>query len=235
MIDHSRIGQRAPERNSLGDILQRVRISHVYHALTGVKPRITGTDTCRGPAIWRGGDGDNVSMDDDRGIWHDFGNDSGGGILDLIVQVRGGSRADALRWLADFAGVRLDDRPLSVEERAKWARERADLECILPTAQFWRRAVVNLTEELLSTLKLALSDPSAGPILPGEIARVHHLLQTLQGLDGAALMTDYQWWAEHHPGLTAALVRAAQTRERAERRALLRYLRVRSAPWGDAA
>jgi len=33
----------------------------------------------------------------------------GGGILDLIQQVRGGSRGEALRWLADMRGFTLDD------------------------------------------------------------------------------------------------------------------------------
>jgi hypothetical protein len=234
LTNTSILREGVPERKyAPGDILSRVKISQVYKALTGIEPRRTGLDTRRGPATWRGGDGHNVAMDDSRGVWHDFRDDSGGGVLDLIVRVRGGSRSDALRWLADFVGVHLTDYPLPPADRARRAQDRAELERTLPTAQHWRRAAVEITEELLSALKAALSDRSMEPIIPGEIASVHHFLQSLQGLDGASLMAQYQWWAEHHPGLTAALVRAAQTRERAERRALLRYLRVRSAPWSN--
>jgi len=221
-----------PVRKYARDILARVKISQVYKSLTGIEPRRTGLDTCRGPAVWRGGDGRNVSMDDSRGIWHDFRDDTGGGVLDLIVQVRGGSRADALRWLADFASIPLDESPLSTEERARWARERAHLEGTLPTAQYWQRAAVSLTEGLLETLKSALWIPSVDTIQPGEIADVSHLLLSLQRMDGAALVTEYQWWSETYPGMTAAMVSAARSFEHAERRALMRYLALISAPRG---
>jgi hypothetical protein len=222
-------------KHAPGDILSRVRISRVYKALTGIEPRRTGPDTCRGPAVWRGGDGQNVSMDDDRGIWHDFGDDSGGGVLDLIVQVHGGSRADALRWLAAFAGVALDDEPPSVEERARWARERVDLERFLPIARYWRRAAVNLTQELLLALKAELWAPSGvATIQPGEIASISHLLLSLQSMDGAALVAEYQWWADRYPGMTAAMVRAARAWEQADWRALVTYLGLTSASSGGA-
>jgi hypothetical protein len=58
--------------------------------------------------MWRGGDGFNVSLNDTRSVWHDFTTDEGGGVLDLVARIRGGDRQDALRWLAAFAGIRLD-------------------------------------------------------------------------------------------------------------------------------
>lgn len=56
-------------------------------------------------------------------------------MIDLVVRVRGGSRPDALRWLADLAGIPLDNRPLSASERARWAAERRAIEKDLPAAE----------------------------------------------------------------------------------------------------
>jgi hypothetical protein len=74
--------------------------------------------------VWRDGDGLNVSLDDNRRVWHDFVTDEGGGVLDLIVQIRGGSRQEALRWLADFAGM-IIDHPLTRVERERYRRQSA--------------------------------------------------------------------------------------------------------------
>jgi hypothetical protein len=78
-------------QNSAAEITSTVPISAVYTAITGITPRRTGRYT------WRtnrpGGDSpDRISGDDSRGIWHDFVDDSGGGVLDLIVQFRGVAR-----------------------------------------------------------------------------------------------------------------------------------------------
>src|SRR5207247_569616 len=102
----------------------------------------TGRDTARMPASWRGGDGLNVSLDDSRGVWHDFAANEGGGVLDLIVRVRSCSRVDALRWVADLVGVPVDDSPLSLQQRQAWAADRRDV----PAARLWRRAAVCMLE-----------------------------------------------------------------------------------------
>jgi hypothetical protein len=201
------------------EILEHVRISDVYRELGG--PELRGM---RGPAFWRDGDGLNVSLEDSRGVWHDFATDEGGGILDLVVRVRGGSRQDALRWCADLAGVPMDDTPLSAADRARWAAERRELERNLPTAQYWQRAAVALTEELLNSLKLALFNP--GQPQPGvdEIFEVENRLTSLRRKDGAALVEEYRLWAKQRPGLTAGLVRVAKQREREQLRALEIYV-----------
>src|ERR1017187_7791338 len=109
-------------RTTGSEIIARVRLSAVWAALGGGELRHG-----RGQAFWREGDGYNVSLRDDRNVWHDKRDDIGGGVLDLVVRVRGGNRADALRWCADLAGVALEDRPLSAEDRARWAAERRQL------------------------------------------------------------------------------------------------------------
>jgi hypothetical protein len=171
-------------------------------------------------------DESNVSLDDSRGLWHDFVTNEGGGVLDVIVRVRGGSRADALRWAADLAGVQLKDTPLSPRERERWAAERREIERNLPTARLWRRAAISLTEDLLAVLKAALFDRSLPQPEIGEIGRLEALLGSLGRADGATLVEEYRWWVTHCPGMTAAMVRSVKAGERAERQAVLAYLRL---------
>src|ERR1039458_1865723 len=185
------------------DVLGWVKISEVYQALGG--PELRGM---RGPAFWRDGDGLNGSMDDSRGIWHDFTTGDGGGVLDLVVKVRGGNRADALRWAADLAGVPLDDKPLSAEGCARWAAERRELERDLPMAGLWLRAAIDLAEELLDVLKAVFFTGPSDRIDFDGIRDTTRLLSTLQRIDGAALVAEYGWWRERYPGMTAAMVHA---------------------------
>jgi hypothetical protein len=164
-------------------------------------------------------------LNDSRGVWHDFATNEGGGILALVIRVRGGGRADALRWVADLAGVPLDDMPICAEDRARWAVERRDIERTLLTALYWRRAAVCIAEELLESLKGALFNLALPQPDVGEIASVENLLGSLRRVDGGALVREYRLWLERFPGHTAALVHVARQREAAERRALMEYLK----------
>jgi hypothetical protein len=212
--------------NTASGVIGAVRISEVYTALAGGKPRQCGAGKFRARAEWRGGDGLSISLDDDRGVWFDFVTGEGGGVLDLVQLVRGGTRQEALRWVADLAGLPLADNQLSPTDRAEWIKKRQDLERDLPDARRWQRASVNMTEDLLTTLKAALFDPTLPQPDTFEIYDVEQMLARLRRLDGAELVTDYRWWVEHYPGMTAASVRAARERERTERRILLEYLRA---------
>jgi hypothetical protein len=145
---------RIPRRNPTArapEIVASVKISHVYRALDGREPRRTGSGTWRAPAVWRSGEGFNVSMDDSGGVWHDLATNEGGGVLDLVTRIRGGSRQGALRWLAGFAQVPLSDSP-SGAERSEWAKERCRIELELPRARFWRRAAIALSEQVIDSL-----------------------------------------------------------------------------------
>jgi hypothetical protein len=201
------------------DIISQVRISAVWAALGGGELRHG-----RGVAFWRkGADGYNVSLDDAKGTWYDHAAGAGGGVLALIEKARGSSRADALRWCADLAGVPMEDRPLSAEDRARWAAEQRAIERDLPAALYWRRGAVLLGQKTLVELKAALFDPIAPQPEPGEIYRLTQQVARWQRMDGAALVAEYGWWREHSPDLTAGMVHAARLRERAEARALLEY------------
>ena len=79
--------------------------------------------------------------DDDRGVWYDHAHGKGGGILDLIQTVLGcDRRGDAVRWLADHLGVSLDnDRPLTREEKRRYAQRRGRAESQAQNLTEWRR------------------------------------------------------------------------------------------------
>jgi hypothetical protein len=158
-------------------------------------------------------------------VWRDFVSGEGGGILDLVVSIRGGTRADALRWCADFAGVPMNDAPLSPHKREQWAAERREFARDLPKARHWRRAAVALTEELLCVLKSQFFDPTAEERpSSSELQHLTAMLASLKRMGDAALVPEYRTWLEREPQLTADMVHAARLRERAEVRALLRYL-----------
>jgi hypothetical protein len=70
-----------------------------------------------------------------------------------------GSYLRPLRWLADYAGVPLDNRLLSATERADWARQQRLIKRELPRARLWQRAALALGDQVLDTLKAALADP----------------------------------------------------------------------------
>jgi hypothetical protein len=215
-----------PDTRKCQEILSRLKISQVYEELTGTQLRRTSSGTWRGRAVWRDGDGLNVSGDDRRGVWHDFVTDEGGGILDLIVRVRGGSRAEALRWSADLAGIEIGSEARSRVSRSKLARQRRELERRLQNAHQWRRAAVAMGEALLDVLKSTLIDPSVGSVHPNEIINAERLLGRLRRLDGWDLVEEYAWWTRNCPRLTGCMVQAAQTREIAERVALEAFLNI---------
>jgi hypothetical protein len=218
------INHLGPQSNAARDVLVCVKISGVYHMLTGITPRRCGADRYRAVATWHGGDGYSVALDDSCGVWHDKVPDEGGGILGLVVRVRGGTRAEALRWVADLAGIQLDDKPLSAEARARWAAERRELDRDLPDARLWHRAAISLAEELLDVMKRVFFTGPSDRIDFAGIRNTTNLLSRLQRIDGAELVSELHSWMESHPGLTSAMVQSSRTREAAERSALVAYL-----------
>src|ERR1035441_9268954 len=92
-------------KSQVSDILAAVKISTVYSALTGKRPRRSGANRYRGQAIWRGGENLSVAIDDSKLTWFDHAAAEGGGVLDLVGRVRGGDRKESLRWLSELAGV----------------------------------------------------------------------------------------------------------------------------------
>jgi len=77
------------------NIKSHIKISQ-YLTDQGVK--VVGN---RAVAEWRDGKRMSVSIDDAKGLWHDFTNDDGGDIIALCIKVEGGSFISACRELGD--------------------------------------------------------------------------------------------------------------------------------------
>ena len=120
------------------DLIDGASILSVWNALGGGELRHG-----RGRAWWRDGDGYNVSLEESKGTWYDHAHGQGGGILDLIQTVLGSDRRNAVRWLADDRGVNLDnDRPLTREEKRRYAQRRSHAESKAQDLTGWRRDIL---------------------------------------------------------------------------------------------
>ncbi len=202
-----------PGSRSAADVALAVPISEVWRMLSGGPIRHG-----RGRAFWRNGDGWNVSLVDERGVWHDHRDHVGGGVLDLIAHVNGGTRADALKWLADVTGTPLDDdRPPDPAAKAALARDT-------PAARLWRRAMLDIYDEILTNLKAGLFDPMLPQPEDGEIKELEGLYAFVRDAPEAGLVFEYRRWRDMWPATTVAMIRVARSREQADRRALERFL-----------
>lgn len=118
-------------------IITCVRVSRVWCWLGG--PALRGR---RGQAFWRDGDGWNVVLDDERRCWYDHARSEGGGVLDLVQRVLGCGRQEALEWLAERVGMRLERKVSTSEERAQWHERRRSAEIGAQAVTRWRRAAL---------------------------------------------------------------------------------------------
>jgi hypothetical protein len=178
-------------------LIEQTRITDVWKWLGGCEIR-----RGRAQAFWRkDADGWSVSLSDENCTWYDHRDGIGSGILDLIVRVRGGTRGEALRWLADWRCVRLDgDAPLSFTDRHRYAQARRDAPELARKAGLWyaeRREDL----ERLKADAVACGDHAA----LASAAREHSRLTTLRP-DGAAIIREYLRARRADPEGTAALV-----------------------------
>jgi len=188
-------------------ILSGTSIVEVWHALGGGEIRHG-----RGQAFWRGGDGWSASIDDNRGLWFDHRDCVGGGILDLIQHVRGGTRVEALQWLGTLAGVRLDHLP-ERDRNAMGVAWRTNRE-----AFYFARAAAEMAVSALESL------PTEDP----ERAVYTTLLANLR----TSSLAEYLEWRDRQPEMTAALVYAGRQHERRLQIGLANYVSTQEP--GDA-
>ncbi|WP_321470106.1 hypothetical protein [uncultured Paludibaculum sp.] len=127
------------------ELVSAASIKAVWCALGGAPLRHG-----RGRAFWRDGDGYNVSLNNEKGAWHDFATGEGGGILDLIQRVQGGTRKAAAEWLADTLGTQLSGQIPAAGRR----RARFDASAIALDIEHWR---VGLQAELETAKRDALA------------------------------------------------------------------------------
>lgn len=206
------------------DVVASVRISDVYRALTGIVPK-----RGRGVAAWRGGRGLNVALSDPKGTWYDHAVGEGGGVLDLVRRARGCDAVAALHWVAEFAGVVLDHKPLSRADRRQYVRDRRARDRDLPIAEMWRRAACAMGEGILEELKGRLYPVANGknpqPII-AEIQVLEAKLAKWRVLTGADLVAEYRLFLHGNPRLTSGMVKAVWRRQQAEERVAWRMLGV---------
>jgi len=188
------------------DVVRQSCITDVWTALGGSKLRHG-----RGQAWWRDGDGWNVSLDNRKGTWFDHSRGEGGGVIDLIVAVRSGSRAEALAWLADYLGIPLDTA--TKDMRRQWAREREEKR----EAKLWARAAAALAELCLERENL-----------DDRIALFH--VMALAQEANPQLIEEYRAWRAASPDLTRAMVESG----RAQGGRFERMLASLIAKWGSS-
>ena len=124
------------------------------------------------------------SFDTNRGLWHCFRCDRGGGVLDLVQAAHGCERKAALRWLAEFVGVLLGRTTFSPAERRKYAKTRRRAEAWAEDLTDWcarivaylraRRHALWDTERLVSAwAREHLNDPSMANDWRWEVVYAH--------------------------------------------------------------
>jgi hypothetical protein len=196
------------------EILAHVNISSVWCALGGHTP-----NHGRAPAFWRKTRDPNVSLNDAKGTWFDFARGEGGGILDLVEHVRGCSRSEAVQWLADLAGIPLDEHPLTQPEKRDWARAKRQAVPLARMALSWWQARLSELEDL----KRKAFD---GGGLDVECLRVAapELLR-LENLCADAVVAEYMTLRRIDPAGTRELVRIGETWERVCKAVVMAVLR----------
>jgi len=83
----------------LRELIVRTSIAELWRYLGG--GNLKGQ---RGQAFWRESSDFNISLNEDQGTYYDFAVSKGGGILDLILTIRGCDRKEAVRVLCNFHG-----------------------------------------------------------------------------------------------------------------------------------
>lgn len=106
------------------------------------------------------------SFKPDAGIWNCFRCGRDGGALDLVQGVLNCSRSEALRWLADFFALPLDDRHTTSYERRQWAERRR-------RAKRWARDLADWRWRVMHALRVRRNDLWDAERLAASWARSH--------------------------------------------------------------
>lgn len=128
--------------------LASVRILDVWQRLGGGELRHG-----RGRAFWRDGDGPNIALDAEQGLWFDHVSGVGGGVLALIETALQCDRREALAWLEteDF----IEHRHPTSGERREYAQRWEAASLVASDTAHWRDA---LTSDLNEQKRIALAD-----------------------------------------------------------------------------
>ncbi len=131
------------------ELVAATTISDVFVALGGDQPK-----KGRAKAFWRicANNPQAISLNDRKGVWFDHRDHVGGGVLSLIQHAHGCDRGRALRWLANFVGVPLGDRPMIAAQRRSYARAAAGADALAQRLADFANGLRIVTEQDLKVL-----------------------------------------------------------------------------------
>jgi hypothetical protein len=175
----------------IGDL----RITEVWERLGGGPIR-----NGRAAAWWRDGDGANIAIDRERGVWFDFARGFGGGVLDLVRTVCDCDKRAAVHWLRD-QGLIEDDPYVPPAEGRRRAQQRARLDALAKNIGWWWRGRVSELERLKADA-LIRGDEAALAISAREL----FCLQS----DGVAVVTGYRAHTDADPDGAGRLIEWAR-------------------------
>jgi hypothetical protein len=187
---------------SIRELKQAADIREAWAALGGGELRHG-----RGQAFWRGGDGYSISLDLEKGLWHDFVTGDGGDVVKLVRTVLACGFLEAARWLGQHTGVRVSSwMRRDSEIPADWATD-------LRSATYWKISAEALAEQALEQL----------PYWHPERRGLTQLLSTIR-LGDAALVAEYRQWRLRHPELTSAMAKAGERSDARIQRLLAQWI-----------
>jgi hypothetical protein len=189
---------------NIAEIKQRADIREVWAALGGGPLRRN-----RARAFWRSGTGFNVSLDVERGLWHDHRDNLGGDVVELVRTVQGCGFLQAAEWLAAHAGVRVSEwiRRDDEAEPTGWASD-------LKWAVWWGFVCELMAEWALEEL----------PPAHRERFELTKLLAKIR-LGDQSLVDEYRAWRRRDPAMTTAMAQAGRRLDAQRQKRLALWLR----------
>jgi hypothetical protein len=178
---------------NITEIKNRADISKVFAALGG---EMRGK---RGNAFWRGSQDFNLSLDAEKGLWHDFVSGEGGDVFKLVETALGCDFRGALEWLAGFIGVALSGKTPNANCGSSDSEDAGDWRADLEWSAHWARAARIIAEEVLAAL------PSWSPYR----GILTDLLRAIN-VGEASCVAEYRTWRRRDPAMTTALAHAGK-------------------------
>jgi len=176
------------------DIVRSTTITAVWVGLGGDPPVHN-----RARAFYRNGDNpEAVLLNDAKGRWFDYRDNIGGGVLDLVQMVRGGTRQEALRWVAAFIGIDMEEKSLSPHKRRVFAWLKSDAEDLARECAWW-----------MGAYSVALESAKAEALEKEDmvtLARAARELYWLQSSQPSAILSRYLKARKDSPDEVASLV-----------------------------
>jgi hypothetical protein len=194
-------------------ILSRITVAEILSAF-GVPHVTRGRSAC---PIHKGDNKMSFSVDEKKGVWSCFSCGAGGGKIDLVAQLGGMSKSDAMKWIAETVGLPPEGPVLESERRQMEARRKAvetarQVQRLRESSLSALRRYGNLLRsELLRTERYILRCQSRPGLLPVGAAQEHWfeinsrrlevagMRRAIEGTDGPTLLQVYRNRKPHPP------------------------------------